>query len=648
MNESQLRRIERLEARHAAGARNKEAQTTAPLIPKPVVGSDKLRGQRYRHPSNDWLAECIIGDLSFYDHPETCEFYVKIEQRGLENDDKALLACNDRFYLLTRLLGRDDLDHPWFFDLCREVEVNPDGYIDLWARAHGKTSIISVGGTIQEILCDPEITIAIFSATKALAQAILGQIMNEFETNDSLKEIFKDVLYENPRGTGPDGRPTKWSLTRGIAVKRKGKPKEATVEAHGLIDGQPTGRHFNLHVYDDIVTQDFIEEGQLKKTAERFELADNLGTRHGVRKWIVGTRYHFADVYGAILEKGSAKPRIHPATEDGTLNGRLVLLTPADWERRKREQSLKVLSAQMLLNPIAAGVATFETKWFKSYDVIPSCLNVYMLVDPSKGKGPRSDRTAIAVIGIDQSGIKYFLDGYCHRMTLSERWERMKELKRKWENHPGVQMVRVGYEQYGMVDDISVMEERMLRERNRFEIVELKTPETGGHSKRDRIERLEPDIRGGRFRVPILVHNPSGGGSSYWSVWTEERRAEQTAKKRIQRDHHIGEIVYEPAKTPTKRMLQMERSGERQRMVVPITRRDENDDLYDLVRILLDELRHHPFGAHDDLIDAVSRIYDIKASAPEIYAPGSTDGAYVDWEPEDEGGRHDPACWGWD
>jgi hypothetical protein len=647
MKESQLRRMERLEALDAAAARNKEAQTRALAdISKPIVGSDKLRGQRYRHRSNDWLAERIIKDLSDYWHSEACEFYDEIEQRGLENDDKALLACNDRFYLLTRLLGRDDLDHPWFFMRCRQVEANPDGYIDLWARAHGKTSIISIGGTIQEILCDPEITIAIFSATKPLAEAILGQIKNEFETNDALKETFKDVLYENPRGTGPDGRPTKWSLTRGITVKRKEKPKEATVEAHGLIDGQPRGRHFKLHVYDDIVTQDFVGEDQLKKTAERYELADNLGTRHGVRKQIVGTRYHFADVYGAILEKGSAKPRIHPATEDGTLNGTPVLLTPEDWERRKRDQGIKVLSAQMLLNPIAAGVATFETKWFTSYDVIPSPLNVYMLVDPSKGKGQRSDRTAIAVIGIDQSGIKYFLDGYCHRMTLSERWERMKELKRKWENHRGVQMVRVGYEQYGMVDDIGVMEELMLRERNRFEIIELRTPETGGHSKRDRIERLEPEFRGGRFRFPILVHNP-GGGSSFWSVWTEERRAQQTAKKRIQRGYHIGEIIYEPAKSSTRRMLEMERSGQRHRIVAPITRRDENGDPYDLVRMVLDELRHHPYGAHDDLIDAASRIYDIKPSAPEVYAPGSTEGVCEDWGPDDEGGPHDPRCWGW-
>ena len=72
-------------------------------------------------------------------------------------------------------------------------------------------------------------------------------------------------------------------------------------------------------------------------------------------------------------------------------------------------------------------------------------------------------------------------------MKLSERWHCIKTMKAKWEAHPGVKMVRIGYEQYGMVDDISVMKEMMWTERNYFEIVELRTPETGGHSKRDRI-----------------------------------------------------------------------------------------------------------------------------------------------------------------
>jgi hypothetical protein len=618
-------RIERIEARVAATALEKETQTRAPRdITNSMATGKEPRGYRYRHSSNDWVWEFITKQLRYLDHEETRDFYRDMMRRDdLQNDDKALLACNDRFFLLTELLGRTDMHHPWIFTRCREVEAEPDGCIDLWARAHGKTTIITVAGTLQEIFCNPEITIAIFSATKPLAQEILGQIKNEFETNECLKEIFKDVLYENPRGKGPDGRPAKWSLQRGITVKRKGKPKEATIEAHGLIDGQPTGQHFKMHVYDDIVTQDYLSDELLKKTTERFELADNLGTRHGVRKWIAGTRYSFADTYGVILDKKAAKPRIYPATEDGTLNGRPILLTPENWARIKRDQGTKIVSAQMLLNPLAGSEQTFRPQWLLTYDVLPSLLNVYILVDPSKGKGVRSDRTAIAVIGIDQGGTKYLLDGYCHRMKLSQRWEAIKALKRKWESHPGVQMVRVGYEQYGMLDDISVMQQMMLAERNVFEIVELKTPETGGHSKRDRIERLEPDIRAGRFRFPVAVHNPDGGGSCYWSVCTES--ADKASNDGIKAKYNIGQILFRPAETLTKKMLEMERTGERHRIVQAIQRRDENGGIYDLTRIFIHELARHPFADHDDLIDAASRIYDINPCPPELYHWQSTE-----------------------
>ena len=356
------RRIERIEPRRSAAARKKQAQ--APVlrdITNTIATGKEIPGQRYRRRGNDWLYEFIIEKLHKLDYEETCRFYAEMMRRDdLQNEDKALLACHDRYYLLTHLLGREDMLHPWLFARCRQVEKEPDGCIDLWARTHGKTSIITVAGTIQEIMRNPEVTIAIFSATKPLAQEILSNIKRAFETNEHLKEIFNDVLYEIPQAKGVDGAPAKWSLARGIAVKRKGNPKEATIEAHGLIDGQPTGRHFDMHVYDDIVMQDFLSDELLKKTIERFELADNLGTRHGVRKRICGTRYHFADAYAHILDKKLAKARIYPATEDGTFNGRLVLLSRENWERIKRDQGTKTVSAQMLLNPLAGSEATFR------------------------------------------------------------------------------------------------------------------------------------------------------------------------------------------------------------------------------------------------------------------------------------------------
>jgi hypothetical protein len=152
------------------------------------------------------------------------------------------------------------------------------------------------------------------------------------------------------------------------------------------------------------------------------------------------------------------------------------------------------------------------------------------------------------VIGVDQGGNKYLLDGYCHRMKMSERWEAIKALRRKWQfGHPGVQDVKYGYEQYGMLDDINVFEDFMRAEGDRFEIVELATPETGGHSKQDRIERLEPEIRSGRFLLPGTIHHPEYGLSS-WSIWTEEhmKEAEERDEKH---DYKLDQIIYRPAKT---------------------------------------------------------------------------------------------------
>src|SRR6478672_980100 len=171
------------------------------------------------------------GETVHFDYEETAAWYAETARKlSPSTGDLALLGCNDRYFLLTNLLGRQDACGPWLFDRCREVERDPDGYIDLWARFHYKSSIITFAGSIQEIMCDPEITIAIFSVVKPIAQAFLRQIKGEFETNEYLKSVYPDVLYRNPRTLGPDGRPAKWSLERGITVKRKGRRKRSALE----------------------------------------------------------------------------------------------------------------------------------------------------------------------------------------------------------------------------------------------------------------------------------------------------------------------------------------------------------------------------------------------------------------------------------
>jgi hypothetical protein len=508
-------------------------------------------------------------------------------QYGIEG--KAWLGKHDRFYLLTRLLHRLDAIHPWLYARCREVEAKPDGHLDLWAREHYKSTIITFAGIIQEIIVNPEITIGIFSHTKPVARKFMLQIKQELESNRDLQATYPDIFYSDPRGQSP-----KWSEEKGIVVKRRSNPKEASVEAHGLVDGQPTGAHFLLRVYDDVVTRESVSTpDQVNKTTTAWELSDNLGARGEdgkIRAWHVGTRYSFMDTYQEIIDRRILTVRLYPATADGTPDGKPVFLTQEAWEAKKLAQGPATIACQQLMNPAAGNESMFKKEWLSFLDIRPATLNVYIMVDPANSKKKGSDNTAMAVVGVDSGGNRYLLDGYRHKMGLRERWEALKGLRRYWMAQPGVQTVQVGYERYGMQSDLEYFEEQMTRDKEAFEITELAWTSDGAQAKDDRVQRLQPDFISRRF---------------YLAAVTQGETANQ---KRIREQ------------------------GQAFRIFKPVQRRDHEGNLYSLNKGFLEEYLTYPFSSKKDLIDATSRLYDMspvppiiideRALEPETYADG--------------------------
>ena len=530
-----------------------------------------IAAQKQENPNLKPLIESEIPWLHQATLRQAVEWYrLAMHEKGWTDELTAELGRRDRFFLLTHLLKRVDAVHPWLYARCREVEANKDGYLDLWFRGGYKSTIITFAGSIQEILIDPDITIGFFGHNRSISRSFLRQIKHEFTNNELLKKLYSDVLYDNPEKDSPG-----WSEDAGIIVKRQTNPKEATVEAWGLVDGQPVGKHFKLLVFDDVVTRDSVNTpDQILKTTEAWELAQHLSST-APRKWHIGTRYNYGDTYGQLIERKAVIPRVYPATEDGTPDGKPVFLDPEVWDKIKKESSAQTIACQMLQNPIAGSEQELQPEWLRKYEIRPRTLNVYIMGDyAGSRKSTGSSNTALIAIGVDANLNKYLLDGVCHKMGLEERWTRLRDMRKHWLNQPGIQVVEVGYERFGAQSDIEHFEAMMRMEGEAFPIQELSWPRDGDFPKDNRIRRLIPDLKNWRMFFP-----------------------------------------YEGEMTRTQREAKLR--GEEYLISEPIKAKNEDNRVYNLMEYFVkNEYIFFPATTKKDMLDAMSRIYDMEVTAP--------------------------------
>ena len=438
---------------------------------------------------------------------QVCAHYNQIQELVLRARD---LCKTDLFFLLYFVLGIKQVNHPWIIDRISEVQDLHNGTLDLWSPEHFKSTILTYGLVIQEILNNPEERICIFSHTRGIAKAFLRRIKLTFETNDLLKLLFPDVLYSDPKSQSP-----KWSEDDGIIIRRKGVYNEATLEAWGLVDGMPTSRHYTGRVYDDVVTKDSVSTSeQIRKTDDAFKLSQFLGARGG---WVraVGTRYHFADQYAKMKSSGAWVVRERRGVE-GTHS---VFLTDKELEEFKRvtcDGNTYIYNCQMLLDPVAEEAQEFKKAWLKYYRTLPNrAMNLYMFVDPAsekKKQGTGSDYTCFWVWGLDPMGNYFVVDMIRERLNLFEKWKVMAKLMKK---HPTIKIVY--YERYGMQADIGHYQHMMKEDGVYFIIEEL----GGSLKKEDRIRKLVPLFENYKVYLPEALYSEVDG-RDYIKEFVEE------------------------------------------------------------------------------------------------------------------------------
>ena len=340
---------------------------------------------------------------------------------------------------------------------------------------------------------DPELTFCIFSFSRGIAKDFLKLIKFECEENELLRECYPDIIWGKPHKEAPI-----WSLNDGIVLKRKSNPREATVEAWGLVDSQPIGKHFSILLYDDVVTPGSVTTpDMINKTTSAWEMSLNLGKRGGYERYI-GTRYHYSDTYKTMIDRKAVKIRLYPATENGKVDGDPVLMTKEQLAKKYREMGIYTFGSQMLLDPVADKSQGFKEEWLMYYnrhDFNLNPLNIYILCDPAgekKKDKTNPDYTAILVIGLGPDDNYYLIDGVYDRLNLTERTQKIFHFHRKYKP------IKVGYERFGKDSDISHIKSEMSKMGYNFNIIDI----YDSLPKADRIKKLVPLFEMHRFFIP--------------------------------------------------------------------------------------------------------------------------------------------------
>ncbi len=286
----------------------------------------------------------------------------------------------------------------------------------LMPRGTFKSSVITVGFTLQQLLHDPNIRILIDSETVTKSGAFLTEIKGHLEKNPDYREVFHFIHGIFPN----EGRKKEllWTNKQIITACRNKPLKEPTISCAG-IDVTTTGMHYDLIIGDDLHSEKNTNtKEQIDQVIEHWKLAYSL-LDPGKPMIIIGTRWDYNDLYQYILdnERQSFNILIRSAIlKDGSLlfPNRLSKQFLDD---QKRKQGSRIFSAQYLNEPVDDESATFKRRDIQRIDIEKldgRPINWYLSVDPSY-EGEYSDYAAFVVAGMD-----YMRQMYVRHVTRSK------------------------------------------------------------------------------------------------------------------------------------------------------------------------------------------------------------------------------------
>jgi predicted phage terminase large subunit-like protein len=319
-------------------------------------------------------------------------------------------------------------------------------------RGWFKTSVNVYAHTVQLILNFPDITVLWLHASQEVLEPVLDLVKRAFWKNKPMRYYFPEFCA--PETAREFGTQTAFNIPN-----RQNWTASPTVGIGG-IESVRTGMHYHWIKFTDIVDEkNTATKDQIQKIIERFAMARNLLISPKYWMDVEGTRYHFGDLYGRIIDEwlreekedlvhewkvfvmGCYKKAVKtgetfspneldvPYLLDETkavdpktgVDHRRVSRFPEEspTEALERMRLDKVageepFNTQQLNNPVGTDNVAFplqHLQW-KTPDELKRIPILYyvIIVDLAETRNKRSDFTAITVVGVDRTNRRYVVD----------------------------------------------------------------------------------------------------------------------------------------------------------------------------------------------------------------------------------------------
>lgn len=397
------------------------------------------------------------------------------------------LCETDLYYLCTSVLGMRLLRPHVHKRPCAFLSARPwpgtehDEILFHMPRDFYKSSIVTIGATIQDILRNQDTTVLIVNEQENNVGHFIRAIRTQFESNRKLQWLYPEII--------PDFSRTKWSDMAMKVRRREGSydRPESTVEGVG-VSGTVVSKHYDTIVLDDLIGLAARESPSVMHRAKEWlKLVEHLFASQKTRQLrCVGTPWLYGDIYtefrgrpgvrvfslpAEMPEEEHERLRDHKDDKSGIELLGMHNTVPTFPEEFSREELDRMYvnegsfnySCMKLLRPLNPDSIRFNMAWLQWYrfDRKDGCmvplvngmpderrlsrkdLYVASMVDPATASKTATSRSAIVTWGQDKSGNRYLLDAWAKKSaTPTQICEAAISVKRRFNPN------RIGWEDY--------------------------------------------------------------------------------------------------------------------------------------------------------------------------------------------------------